>query len=77
MTEQQAAHARKVVDRFRAMIGDTCSQQLGDEHWDELSLLIESAIDAAVLQAEEKICDKLEQLVRDIRADTERFDAPA
>ena len=76
MTEQQTAHATKVVNRFRAMIGDTCSQQLDEEHWEELVLLVESAMDAVVLDAEEKICDQLEDMVKKIRSDAEHFDRP-
>lgn len=74
MTEQQAAHAGKVVNRFRTMIGDTLSKQLNEERWEELVLLIESAIDAAVLDAEEKVCDQLENMVKAIRSDAEHFD---
>ncbi|HID81980.1 MAG TPA: phosphatase [Chromatiales bacterium] len=76
MTEQQTAHATKVVNRFRAMIGDTCSQLLDEEHWEELVLLVESAMDAVVLDAEEKICDQLEDMVKKIRSDAEHFDRP-
>ena len=76
MTEQETDHAKKVVDRFREMVGENISLQMGNGHWDELTLLVESAIDASVLAAEEQICDKLESLVREIRADAERFDHP-
>jgi len=76
MTTQQRTHAEKVVNRFRSMIGDVSSQQVGDEHWDELSLLVESAIDAAVLDAEEKICDQLDDMAKKIRSDAENFDHP-
>lgn len=76
MTTQQRTHAEKVVNRFRSMIGDANSRQIGDEHWDELSLLVESAIDAAVLDAEEKICDQLDDMAKKIRSDAENFDHP-
>ena len=76
MTEQQTHHAKKVVNRFRKMIGEAGSKQLGDDHWDELVLLVESAIDAAVLDAEEKICSSLEAVVSSIRSDAEHFDHP-
>ena len=76
MTEQQTNHAKKVVNRFRKMIGEASSKQLGEDHWNELVLLVESAIDAAVLDAEEKICSTLETVVGGIRSDAEHFDHP-
>lgn len=73
MTEVQAKHAKQVVDRFKEMLGNDLPAN-SEEHLDELELLIESAIDAAVLDAEEAIVVKLKQLTQDIETDAEVFD---
>jgi hypothetical protein len=74
MTAQQASHAKKVVDRFRELIGEESSRICGEGHWEELGLLIESAIDAAVFDAEERICEKIESFAQSIRANAEFFE---
>ncbi|MGV6818320.1 MAG: hypothetical protein ACWA44_13765 [Thiotrichales bacterium] len=73
MTELQAKHAKEVVDRFKEMLGDDLPANC-EEHLDELELLVESAIDAAVLDAEEAIVTKLKQLTQDIESDAEVFE---
>ncbi len=74
MTMRQAAHARQVVERFKAFLSEDEQAQLGEEHFDELSLLIESAIDASVLDAMERAADELDALARKMRDQAERFD---
>ncbi len=61
------SHARKVVDQFKQLLSSQEVQCLEDEHFDELVLLIEAAIDAAVLDALEKTADRMEQLARETR----------
>ncbi len=60
-------HARKVVDQFKQLLSSQEIQCLEDEHFDELVLLIEAAIDAAVLDALEKTAERMEQLARETR----------
>lgn len=74
MAQQQAQHAKKVVDRFVEMIGPELTENLSDDHLAELALLIESAIDAAVLDTEEEVISKLETLTKSIRKDADFFD---
>lgn len=74
MTELQASHAKKVVDRFKEMLGEELTTSLSEQHLDELELLIESAIDAAVFDVEESIVARLNELTSDIQSDAERFD---
>ena len=74
MTIRQAAHARQVVERFKEFLSEDEQAQLGEEHFGELSLLIESAIDAAVLDAMERAADELDALARNMRDRAERFD---
>jgi len=74
MTQSQKTHAQKVADRFRKILEESDSQRLDDNHYDELSLLIESAIDAALIEKEEMIADRLQKLAQELRSDAEHFD---
>ncbi len=65
-------HAQKVVEQFKTLLSREEIQGLEEEHMDELTLLIEAAIDAAVLEALEKTADKLEQLATETRRLAER-----
>lgn len=58
MTALQAKHSKQVVDRFKGMLEGALVAKF-EQHFDELELLVESAIDAAVLDAEEAIVSKL------------------
>ncbi len=75
MTSQQARHARKVVTRFRELLGEDLSAAVGDGHFAELELLIEASIDAAVFDAEERIIAMVRDLADRIRQDAEFFDS--
>ncbi len=75
MTQPESKHAERVVARFREMLGEECRSHFSDEHFDELALLVESAIDAAVLEAKERVLGRLEDLVRDLKKDAEFFEA--
>lgn len=74
MTQSQKTHAQKVADRFRKILEESDDQCLDDNHYDELSLLIESAIDAALIEKEEMIADRLQKLAQELRSDAEHFD---
>ncbi|MGB0204198.1 MAG: phosphatase [Neptuniibacter sp.] len=71
---QHAQHAQHVVDSFKTMLPEAMANDIGDEHFSELALLIESAISAAVLQEMEKTADKIDQLAHDVRNFAEYFD---
>jgi hypothetical protein len=74
MTQSQKSHAQKVADRFRAILDESGEQCLNDNHYDELSLLVEAAIDAALIEKEEMIADRLQKMAQEIRSDAEHFD---
>ncbi len=61
------SHAQKVVEQFKHLLSSHEIQAVDDEHFDELVLLIEAAIDAAVLDALEKTADRMEQLAKETR----------
>ena len=74
MTVKQNAHALNVVKTFKAKLPDEIATQVGEAHFDELSLLIESAISAAVFDEMEKAANKVDRLAHEIRHFTESFD---
>lgn len=66
-------HAQQVTDRFRELVENT-GDTLTDDHYDELSLLIEAAIDTALVEQLEEIANKLDSLAHDLRNNAEFFD---
>lgn len=74
MTMKQTEHALHVVDSFKRMLPDALIRDIGDTHFSELALLIESAISAAVLQEMEKTADQIDKLAHDVRNFAEHFD---
>lgn len=66
-------HAQEVAARFRELVenkGDT----LPDSHYEELALLIEAAIDTALVEQLEGIAQKLESLTHELKNNAEFFD---
>jgi len=66
-------HAQKITDRFRELVNQA-GDKLSDEHYDELSLLVEAGIDTALVERLEKMADKLQKLSHEVRNDAEFFD---
>ncbi len=66
-------HSVEVTNRFRDLVNDA-GHSLAEEHYDELSLLIEAAIDTALVDKLEKIADKLSKMSQALRNDAEFFD---
>jgi hypothetical protein len=73
MTIEQFSHAQKVANHFKEIIEDN-GDSISDEHIEELVLLIESAIDAALLDKVEKHADKVAALAKEIRNDVEHYE---
>ncbi len=74
MTMKQTEHAKNVVESFKAKLPDAMTNDIGEAHFDELALMIESAISAAVLTEMEKAADKIDSLAHNIRHFAEHFD---
>jgi hypothetical protein len=74
MTKMQAARARKVVDHFRQVLPPQACAEIGDEHFDELALMIESAIEAAVFDELTGCAARLEGIIAEWRRDALTFD---
>ena len=66
-------HARQIADRFRELVEET-ADIISAEHYDELALLIEAGIDAAVVETLERTADKLDSLSASLRSNAEVFD---
>jgi len=66
-------HAEEITRRFRELIEES-GDSLPASHYSELSLLIESGIDAALVDTLEKMAAKVEKFAHEIRHDAEFFD---
>jgi len=73
MTIEQFSHAQKVANRFKDIVEEN-GDSISDEHIEELVLLIESAIDSALLEKVERHADKVAALANDIRNDVEHYE---
>ena len=74
MSMKQNQHAANVVSSFKSRLSEDLVTKIGDQHFDELSLIIESAISSAVLEELEKAADKIEKLAHETRRFAEHFD---
>ncbi len=73
MTHKHLSHAEHVVNIFRKKLSQSGRDHVGDRHFDELALMIESAISTAVLEEGEQTADKLQGLVNAIRKGAEQL----
>ena len=73
MTHRHLPHAQAVITRFKQMLNAEQQQCLGDEHLDELSLMIESAISTAVLEEAEHSADAIIKLAESLRRRAEHL----
>lgn len=63
-------HAQEITNRFRELVEDN-GDRLDDNHYDELSLLIEAGLDAALVDYMETTANKLEKMAHDVRHSAE------
>jgi len=73
MTHKHLAHAERVVNSFKEKLSQSGREHVGDRHFDELSLMIESAISTAVLEEMEHAADRIHTVVESIRKDAEHL----
>lgn len=73
MTHKHLPHAERVVGVFKDMLSQSGRDHVGDKHFDELALMIESAISTAVLEEIEHAADKMNTLVENIRKEAEHL----
>ncbi|ARU57013.1 hypothetical protein OLMES_2969 [Oleiphilus messinensis] len=74
MSKSQTEHARNVVAAFKEKISRSGIEHIGEKHFAELELLIESAIDSAVYIELERAAEKVAETARELKRSAERFD---
>jgi hypothetical protein len=73
MTHKHLPHAERVVNGFKEKLSQSGRDHVGDRHFDELTLMVESAISTAVLEAVEHAADRIHDVVESIRKDAEHL----
>jgi len=73
MTHKHYTHAERVVNAFKERLSNSGREHVGDKHFDELTLMIESAISTSVLEQVEQAADKIQAVVTTIRKDAEHL----
>ena len=66
-------HAQEITNRFRELV-EEAGDSLDSNHCDELSLLIEAGIDAALVDYMEVMANKLEKIAHEARHSAEFFE---
>ncbi|MEE9492905.1 MAG: hypothetical protein V3W04_05960 [Gammaproteobacteria bacterium] len=69
----QAEHAAQMTQRFRDLVeesGDT----LPTQHYDQLRLIIEAGLDTSLVEAMDKVTDKLTKIAHEIKNEVSFFD---
>ncbi len=70
---QHTKHAQQITDRFRELVNDA-GEVLSEKRYQELTLLVEAAIDTALMECMEKMADKLVNMSKSLRRDAEFFE---
>jgi len=73
MTVRQAHHAQRVVEAFKQKLSQSGIDHVGDQHFKELELLIESALSAVMVDELEKVADKADKFAGELRDNAENF----
>lgn len=73
MTHKHLPHAERVVKSFKNKLSQSGREHVGEKHFDELALMIESAISTAVLEEIEHAADKMHDVVESIRKGAEHL----
>lgn len=73
MTHKHLPHAERVVNAFKDKLSQSGRDHVGDKHFDELTLMVESAISTAVLEEIEHAVDRIHDVVESIRKGAEHL----
>ncbi len=74
MTKMQTRRARKVVDHFKQVLSASGRKAVSDTHFEELELMIESAIEAAILEDVANYAARLEKVIAEMKRSASTFD---
>ena len=66
-------HAQEIASRFRELI-ENAGDSLDSDHYDELTLLIEAGIGAALIDYMEITASRLEKMAHEVRHSAEFFE---
>ncbi|MDQ6975820.1 MAG: hypothetical protein Q9M22_04545 [Mariprofundaceae bacterium] len=69
----ECKHAHKVVCQFKSLLDPAAIKAVGDTHFEELALIIESAIGASTLEAIRHAAEISEKAAKDIVHIIERY----
>ena len=73
MTHKHLPHAERVVNAFKDKLSQSGRDHVGEKHFDELTLMIESAIATAVLEEIEHAADKVHDVIESVRKEAEHL----
>ena len=71
MTELETKKANPAIEQFKSLIGEDVCALIDEEHFAELGLMIESAIDTAVFIQMDRISKELRDMAHRVRKDAE------
>ncbi|MCA6062764.1 hypothetical protein [Thalassolituus marinus] len=60
-------HAEKIIEQFRSEIGDDLCKKIGDYPFGSLSVLIESALNTAVMESMNDTVSDLENVLKRVK----------
>jgi hypothetical protein len=69
----QTDHAQAMADRFRELV-EEAGDSLSDNHYEELKLIIEAGLDAALIENMDNIAAQLNKLAVGIQKNAKFFD---
>ncbi|MFT7413794.1 MAG: capsule polysaccharide export protein KpsE/RkpR [Methylophagaceae bacterium] len=64
----ELVHAEQVVEHFKATLPKSINKLITKKHYDELTLMIETAINVSVVSILEQNARKLETLMQELRS---------
>jgi len=74
MTKMQSKRAQKVVEHFRQVLSPSGRKAVTETHFEELGLMIESAIEAAILEEVANYANRLEHVIAEMKHNAAVFD---
>jgi len=74
MTKMQSTRAQKVVEHFRQVLSPSGRRAVTETHFEELALMVESAIEAAILEEVANYAARLEQVITEMKHNAAVFD---
>ena len=74
MSKMQTSRAQKVVEHFKQVLSTSGRRAVTESHFEELALMVESAIEAAVLEEVAGYAHRLEAVIEEMKHNAATFD---